>query len=132
MNHYFKINDHSNLNSSVMVQFGKIGNSNLDYQNANSPDPTYFRKLPSYYSSMYGKDGEYSGAFTPDNENAEKSRLQFFSKPQIETLYQANQNPVIDSNGNIMAMKQLKVTMCYTRTGQTIKRWWPLLILVRN
>jgi hypothetical protein len=25
-----------------MVQFGKIGNSNLDYQNANSPDPTYF------------------------------------------------------------------------------------------
>jgi hypothetical protein len=47
-----------------MVQFGKIGNSN-DYQNANSPDPTYFRKLPSYYSSMYGKDeGEYSGAFS--------------------------------------------------------------------
>jgi hypothetical protein len=46
LNHYFKINDHSNLNSSVMVQFGKIGNSNLDYQNANSPDPTYFRKLP--------------------------------------------------------------------------------------
>jgi hypothetical protein len=43
LNHYFKINDHSNLNSSVMVQFGKIGNSNLDYQNANSPDPTYFR-----------------------------------------------------------------------------------------
>jgi hypothetical protein len=42
LNHYFKINDHSNLNSSVMVQFGKIGNSNLD-QNANSPDPTYFR-----------------------------------------------------------------------------------------
>jgi hypothetical protein len=41
LNHYFKINDHSNLNSSVMVQFGKIGNSNLDYQNANSPDPTY-------------------------------------------------------------------------------------------
>jgi hypothetical protein len=31
LNHYFKINDHSNLNSSVMVQFGKIG-SNLDYQ----------------------------------------------------------------------------------------------------
>jgi hypothetical protein len=84
LNHYFKINDHSNLNSSVMVQFGKIGNSNLDYQNANSPDPTYFRKLPSYYSSMYGKDeGEYSGAFTPDNENAEKSRLQFLANLKL-------------------------------------------------
>jgi hypothetical protein len=29
-----------------MVQFGKIGNSNLDYQNANSPDPTYFENRP--------------------------------------------------------------------------------------
>ena len=105
LNHYFKINDQSNLNSSVMVQFGKIANSNLDYQNANSPDPTYFRKLPSYYSSLYGKDeGEYSGAFTPDNENAEKSRIQFLANPQIDwnALYQANQNPIIDSNGNTM------------------------------
>jgi hypothetical protein len=45
---------------------------------------------------MYGKDeGEYSGAFTPDNENAEKSRLQFLANPQIDwnSLYQANQNP---------------------------------------
>jgi hypothetical protein len=67
-----------------MVQFGKIGNSNLDYQNANSPDPTYFRKLPSYYSSMYGKDeGEYSGAFTPDNENREESPS-VLANPQID------------------------------------------------
>jgi hypothetical protein len=81
LNHYFKINDHSNLNSSVMVQFGKIGNSNLDYQNANSPDPTYFRKLPSYYSSMYGKDeGEYSGAFTPIMKMPRRVAFSF-SKP---------------------------------------------------
>jgi hypothetical protein len=80
LNHYFKINDHSNLNSSVMVQFGKIGNSNLDYQNANSPDPTYFRKLPSYYSSMYGKDEGNIRVLLPDNENEKKSPS-VFSKP---------------------------------------------------
>jgi hypothetical protein len=60
---------------------------------------------------MYGKDeGEYSGAFTPDNENAEKSRLQFLANPQIDwnSLYQANQNPVIDSNGNIMGYEAAK------------------------
>lgn len=111
INHYFKINDHSNLNSSVMVQFGKIGNSNLDYQNANSPDPTYFRKLPSYYSSLYGKDeGEYSGAFTPDYENAEKSRVQFLANSQIDwdALYQANQKPIIDSNGNTTGYEAAK------------------------
>ncbi|MEZ7505623.1 carboxypeptidase-like regulatory domain-containing protein [Flavobacterium sp. Arc2] len=111
LNHYFKINDHSNLNSSVMVQFGKIGNSNLDYQNANSPDPTYFRKLPSYYSSLYGKDeGEYSGDFTPDYENAEKSRVQFLANPQIDwdALYQANQKAIINSNGNTTGYEAAK------------------------
>jgi hypothetical protein len=78
LNHYFKINDDTNLNSSLNYQFGKIANSNLDYQNANSPDPTYYRILPSYYSSLYAQDeGEYSGCFTPDYENAEKSRLAF-------------------------------------------------------
>jgi methyltransferase-like protein len=48
LNHYFKINDKVNLNSSVMYQFGKVANSNIDYQNANSPDPTYYRKMPSF------------------------------------------------------------------------------------
>jgi hypothetical protein len=57
LNHYFKINDHSNLNSSVMVQFGKIGNSNLDYQNANSPDPTYTVII---VPCMANEEGEYS------------------------------------------------------------------------
>ncbi|MES2239544.1 MAG: TonB-dependent receptor [Bacteroidota bacterium] len=105
LNHYFKINDHTNLNSGVMYQFGKIGNSNIDYQNANSPDPTYFRKLPSYYSSMYAADnGEFSGVFSPDYENAEKSRQAFLANPQMdwEAMYRANQNPVVDSNSNII------------------------------
>lgn len=85
LNHYFKINDHTNLNSAVLYQFGKIANSNIDYQNANSPDPTYYRKMPSYYSSMYAPDnGEFSGDFIPDYENAEKSRLAFLANPQID------------------------------------------------
>jgi hypothetical protein len=32
-----------------MYQFGKVGNTNIDYQNANSP-PTYFRKLLLYFA----------------------------------------------------------------------------------
>lgn len=106
LNHFFKINDHTNLNSSVMYQFGKIANSNIDYQNANSPDPTYFRKMPSYYSSMYAKDnGEFSGEFIPDYENAEKSKLAFLANPQIdwEAIYRANQNPIVGNNGTITA-----------------------------
>ncbi|MFE3872254.1 TonB-dependent receptor [Flavobacterium sp. ZS1P70] len=111
LNHYFKINDHTNLNSSLMYQFGKIGNTNLDYQNANSPDPTYYRKMPSYYSSLYAKDnGEFSGEFTPDFENAEKSRVFFLANQQIDwyAMYQANQDPIMDSNGHISGYEPAK------------------------
>ncbi|MDR6760779.1 hypothetical protein J2Y38_000977 [Flavobacterium sp. 2755] len=96
LNHYFKIDEKTNLNSSVMYQFGKVGNSNIDYQNADSPDPVYYRKMPSYFSSLYAKDkGEFSGAFTPDYENAEKSKLTFLANSQIDwnAMYSANQKP---------------------------------------
>ncbi|WP_291152333.1 TonB-dependent receptor [Flavobacterium sp. UBA7680] len=96
LNHYFKIDEKTNLNSGVMYQFGKVGNSNIDYQNADSPDPVYYRKMPSYFSSLYAKDkGEFSGEFTPDYENAEKSKLTFLANSQIDwnAMYSANQKP---------------------------------------
>ena len=111
LNHFFKINNHSHLNSSLMYQFGKIGNSNLDYQKANSPDPTYYRKLPSYYSSLYAPDkGEFSGDFIPDYENAEKSKIQFLANPQIDwnTIYQANQNPILNADGTVSGYEPAK------------------------
>ncbi|ABQ04201.1 carboxypeptidase-like regulatory domain-containing protein [Flavobacterium johnsoniae] len=94
LNHYFKIDEKTKLNSGVMYQFGKVGNSNIDYQNADSPDPVYYRKMPSYFSSLYGKDkGEFSGDFTPDYENADKSRTTFLANSQIDwnAMYLANQ-----------------------------------------
>ena len=111
LNHFFIINESATLNSSLTYQFGKITNSNIDYQNANSPDPTYYRKMPSYYSSMYEKDdGEFSGAFTPDYEEAQKSKEQFLANNQIDwnALYYANQSPVLDGSGNITAYKPAK------------------------
>ncbi|MBS7230314.1 carboxypeptidase-like regulatory domain-containing protein [Flavobacterium psychroterrae] len=111
LNHYFKINEKANLNSSVMYQFGQVGNSTIDYQNANSPDPTYYRKLPSYYTSLYAKDqGEFSGDFTPDYISAEKNKTLFLENSQInwDELYQANQQPILNSEGNITGYKPSK------------------------
>ncbi|MDR6844812.1 hypothetical protein [Flavobacterium granuli] len=111
LNHFYAINDYSTLNSSLTYQFGKITNSNIDYQNGNSPDPTYYRKMPSYYSSMYAPDnGEFSGEFTPDYENAEKSKEQFLTNNQIDwnALYYANQSPVIDASGNVTGFAPAK------------------------
>ncbi|WP_289664284.1 carboxypeptidase-like regulatory domain-containing protein [Flavobacterium panacagri] len=94
LNHYFKINEKTNLSSGIMYQFGKVGNSTIDYQNADSPDPVYYRKMPSYFSSLYAKDhGEFSGEFTPDYENAAKSKIAFLENSQIDwnAMYFANQ-----------------------------------------
>ncbi|QSB27193.1 TonB-dependent receptor [Flavobacterium sp. CLA17] len=104
LNHYFKINEKTNLNSAILYQFGKTGNSNIDYQNTPSPDPVYYRKLPSYYSSMYASDrGEFSGDFTPDYKNAEKSKELFLKNTQInwEEIYRANQKPITNADGII-------------------------------
>ena len=104
LNHYYKINEKANLNSAVMYQFGKVGNSTIDYQNTNSPDPVYYRKLPSYYTSLYAKDnGEFSGEFTPDYENAEKSRTIFLQNSQInwDEMYRANQKSITNPEGII-------------------------------
>ncbi|MDR7208520.1 carboxypeptidase-like regulatory domain-containing protein [Flavobacterium piscis] len=104
LSHYFKINERTNLNSGVLFQFGKVGNSNIDYQKADSPDPTYYRKLPSYYTSMYAPDdGEFSGEATPDYENASKNKLLFLENPQInwEQMYRTNQKPRLNADGEI-------------------------------
>jgi hypothetical protein len=111
LNHFYIINESSTLNSSVTYQFGKITNSNIDFQHANSPDPTYYRKMPSYYSSLFAKDnGEFSGEFTPDYLNADKSKEQFLANPQIDwnALYYSNQSPVLDANGNVIGYSPTK------------------------
>jgi hypothetical protein len=111
LNHYFKINDRTNLTSAIMYQFGKIGNSNIDYQNADSPDPTYYRKLPSYFSSLYAADnGEFSGEFTPDYENAAISKALFLENSQInwDAMYKANQKAVANSEGIITGYEPSK------------------------
>ncbi|POS03079.1 TonB-dependent receptor [Flavobacterium croceum] len=94
LNHYWKINEKTNLNTSITHQFGKIGNSRLDYQNADNPDPTYYRNLPSYYTSLYDGLGNYLGN-TPENlALANWAKQNFLNNKQIdwEAMYAANMN----------------------------------------
>jgi hypothetical protein len=111
LNHYFRINEKANLNSNVMYQFGKIGNSTIDYQNADSPDPVYYRKLPSYFTSLYAKDkGAFSGDFMPDYINAEKSKTLFLDHAQLnwEDLYRTNQKPILNPNNIITGFEPVQ------------------------
>jgi hypothetical protein len=50
---YWKLSTKTNLILNAAYQFGKVGNSRLDYQGVNNPDPTYYRNLPSYFTSLY-------------------------------------------------------------------------------
>jgi hypothetical protein len=60
-----------------MYQFGKVANSNIDYQNANSPDPTYYRKMPSFLQLTLCAIMENFREHLPQIENAAKSKEAF-------------------------------------------------------
>lgn len=114
---YWKLSAKTNLNMNVAYQFGKIGNSRLDYQGANNPDPTYYRNLPSYYTSLYNTNlddvtinnpsaflpGGLGGIFTPDYAAAnDPAMARFLEQRQISwgDIYLANTTGVFDVAGN--------------------------------
>lgn len=111
LTHYWKINDNTQLTSNVMYQFGKIGNSRLDFVNAANPDPTYYQNLPSYFTSLYNTDptttpasafepGGLGGVFTPNLSGAMDAP--FLTRRQIDwdAMYRANTTAIVDANGN--------------------------------
>jgi len=111
LTHYWKLSDKTRLTSNVMYQFGKIGNSRLDFVNAANPDPTYYQNLPSYFTSLYENDpsvvpasayqpGGLGGVFTPNLVGAMDAP--FFTQRQIDwnAMYRANTTPILDANGN--------------------------------
>lgn len=90
LSHYWKITEKTTLNTNVAFQTGKIGNSRLDYQGGNNPDPTYYRNLPSYYLNQF----DDNGVWTPDYTQAGIARTNFLANGQIDwkAMYLANQN----------------------------------------
>ena len=112
LSHYWKITDRSNLNTSVAYQTGTIGNSRLDFQGVSNPDPTYYRNLPSYFTSIYNNDpetvnaenpaayqpGGLGGIYTPNLIGAMNAN--FLTNQQIDwnAMYRANTVAVTDAN----------------------------------
>lgn len=81
LSHFWKMSNKTNLQTNVMYQLGSIGNSRLDYQLGNNPDPTYYKNLPSYFLNL----GEQA--------NAESALDRFRAGGQINwnAMYAANQ-----------------------------------------
>lgn len=94
LNHYWKISDKSFWNSGISYQFGKIGNSKIGYQGADNPDPTYYKKLPSYYTSAYNP-ADYTDFWGDDPQyvaNGLAAKENFLANPQLDwnQMYQVN------------------------------------------
>jgi hypothetical protein len=90
LSHYWKITPKTNLNTNVAYQFGKIGNTRLTYQGADNPDPTYYKSLPSYETSLYDTNGNY----TPSLGEAANLRANFLADGQLNwgQIIYANQH----------------------------------------
>ena len=99
---YWKITSKTNITTNVAYQFGKIGNTRLTYQGATSPDPTYYRNLPSYETSLY----DSAGNWTPDYATADALRQNFINNGQInwDNLIYANTH---QQGGNINSLYTL-------------------------
>lgn len=85
LSHYWKLSEKTTLNTNVAFQTGSIGNSRLDFQLGNNPDPTYYRNLPSYFSNL-------AGGLTEDEFNGYASTFKTRSQIDWNAMYVANQN----------------------------------------
>jgi hypothetical protein len=101
LSHFWKMSDKTTLTTNVAYQTGSIGNSRLDYQTANSPDPTYYKNLPSYFyndQANYLADGS--------NPLAAAAQNYFLNNSQINwnAMYFANQNSSINLGKSLYAL----------------------------
>ncbi|ARV15493.1 TonB-dependent receptor [Polaribacter sp. SA4-12] len=63
LNHYWDVSESTSINTNVAYQFGKIGNSRIDYNSGANPSATYYQYLPSYFL----RNGDFEGAYDAQN-----------------------------------------------------------------
>lgn len=96
LGHYWKLGSRTNLNTNISFQTGQIGNSRLDFQGQDNPDPTYYRNLPSFYTTQFDDNGVYIGDSAANL--LEASRASFLTNRQINWDLLKDGNNSIDGN----------------------------------
>jgi hypothetical protein len=71
LSHYWGISKNTRLQTNASYQFGKIGNSRLDFNGGSNPSPTYYQTLPSYFL----KNNDVSGAYTSQENFVNNGQL---------------------------------------------------------
>ncbi|QVY64788.1 carboxypeptidase-like regulatory domain-containing protein [Polaribacter sp. Q13] len=63
LNHYWNLSKKTAINASIAYQFGKIGNSRIDYNGGSNPSAAYYQNLASYFLRY----DDFEGAYTAEN-----------------------------------------------------------------
>ena len=71
LSHYWGISKKTRLQTNVSYQFGKIGNSRLDFNGGSNPSPTYYQTLPSYFL----RNNDVSGAYRSQKKFVDNGQL---------------------------------------------------------
>ena len=80
LNHYWDISENTSLQTNIGYQYGKIGNSRIDFNGGANPSPTYYQYLPSFYE----RNGDLAEAY--------EARERFENDGQLDW------NRIIDAN----------------------------------
>tara|TARA_B110000908_G_C10260951_1_gene459197 strand:+ start:1197 stop:3878 length:2682 start_codon:yes stop_codon:yes gene_type:complete len=71
LSHYWEVSKKTRFQTNVSYQFGKIGNSRLDFNGGSNPSPSYYQILPSYF--LRNKD--LAGAYTSQENFVNNGQL---------------------------------------------------------
>lgn len=112
LNHYWDFNSRTSLNTNIGYQFGKLGNSRLDYNGTDlvngfpqgggaNPSPVYYQKLPSYFERNFPNDLQF--AYVALNQFLEDGQIDW------NAMYSANINNAQQGGNAIYALYEDRV-----------------------
>lgn len=95
LNHYFDINDKTQLMSSIYYTFGRSGNTRLNWHHAADPRPEYWKNLPSFYSepgdeNLYAQQAALWQAQDPTTTQLDWDHFYFANSKNLYTLDNVN------------------------------------------
>ena len=127
LSHFWNINKKSSLTNTLAYQFGKQGNSRLDFNGTDlvngypegggaNPSATYYQKLPSYFERNFPNDLGF----------AYSAQQEFLSDGQINwnDLYAANSMNATQGRNAIYALYEDRVDDRQLTFNSTIMSQW--------
>ena len=115
LNHFWKLSRHTQINSNLAYQFGKIANSRIDFGGTrlvsqpngqesfvgggSNPDPAYYQKLPSYFLRA-ANNPNYMGAYIAQQELINNGQLNW------NELYNANLTSLQNGGNSIYILAE--------------------------